>query len=66
MEMNLSKLWELVIDREAGILQFMGLQRMGHNWVTELDWTVYKYIRVQSSEIIKSISYNYTIQSLIS
>ena len=30
MEMSLSKLWELVMDREAGMVQFMGLQRIGH------------------------------------
>ena len=23
-----------------GVLQFMGLQRVGHNWVTELNWTI--------------------------
>ena len=22
-----------------GVLQFMGMQRVGHNWVTELNWT---------------------------
>ena len=27
-----------------GVLQFMGSQRVGHNWVTELNWTdYYKY-----------------------
>ena len=31
---SLSKLWELVMDREAGMLQSMGSQR--HDWVTEL------------------------------
>ena len=31
MEMSLSKLWELVMDREAGVLQFMGSQRVGHD-----------------------------------
>ena len=36
MDMNLSKLQELVIDRESGMLQSMGLQRVGHDWVTEL------------------------------
>ena len=30
MDMSLGKLRELVMDREAGMLQFMGLQRVGH------------------------------------
>ena len=37
MDMSLSKLRELVMDREAGVLQFMGSQRVGHDWVTELN-----------------------------
>jgi len=28
---GLGGLWELVMDREAGVLQFMGLQRIGHD-----------------------------------
>ena len=28
------------------VLQFMGLQRVGHDWVTELNWTYTKYILV--------------------
>ena len=39
MDMSLSKLWDLVIDREAGVLQSMGLQRVRHDWATELNWT---------------------------
>ena len=35
MDMSLSKLWERVRDREACVLQSMGSQRVGHNWVTE-------------------------------
>ena len=33
MDMNLGKLWELVMDRTGrrGVLQFMGLQKVGHN-----------------------------------
>ena len=30
-DMSLSKLWELVMDREAGVLQSMGSQRIGHD-----------------------------------
>ena len=39
MDMSLSQVWELVMDGRPGVLQFMGLQRVGHNWATELtDW----------------------------
>ena len=31
MDMSLSKLQELVTDREPGVLQSMGLQRVRHN-----------------------------------
>ena len=37
MDMSLSKLHELVMDRKPGVLQSMGLQRVGHNWATELN-----------------------------
>ena len=31
MDVSLSELWELVMDREAWLLRFMGLQRVGHD-----------------------------------
>ena len=38
MDMGLGGFRELVMDREAGVLWFMGSQRVGHNWVAELHW----------------------------
>ena len=35
MDMNLSKLWEMVKDRETWHTQSMGSQRVGNDWVTE-------------------------------
>ena len=35
MDMSFSKLQELVMDKKPGVLQSMGLQRVGHGWVTE-------------------------------
>ena len=36
MDMNLSKLWVTEEDRAAGMLQFMGSQRAGHDLATEI------------------------------
>ena len=35
MDMSLSKLWEILKDREPGVLQSVGSQRVGHDLVTE-------------------------------
>ena len=37
MDVSLGELGELVTGR-PGVLWFMGSQRVGHNWVTELNW----------------------------
>ena len=39
MDMSLSKLRELLMDRRPGMLQSMGSQRVRHDWATELNWT---------------------------
>ena len=31
IDMSLSKFWELVMDREPGVLQSMGSERVGHD-----------------------------------
>ena len=31
MDMSLSKLWDLVMDRKPGVLQSMGLPKVGHD-----------------------------------
>ena len=39
MDVSLSELQELVMDREAWHAETHGVQRVGHDWVTELNWT---------------------------
>ena len=43
MNMSLSKVLELVMDREAWCAAVHGLQRARHDWVTELNWTFCNY-----------------------
>ena len=38
MDMGLCELWELVMTGRPGVLQFMGSQRVGNDWATELNW----------------------------
>ena len=47
MDMSLSELLELVIDRVACVLRFIGLQRVGYDWVTELNWTEPRYSKIK-------------------
>ena len=40
MDMGLGGLHDLVMDRGAGVLWFMGLHRVIHDWATELNQTI--------------------------
>ena len=39
MDMSLSELREMVMNREAWCAVIHGVARVGHNWATELNWT---------------------------
>ena len=39
MDISLSRLRELVMDREVFHAAVHGVKRVGHDWVTELNWT---------------------------
>ena len=54
MDMGLGGLGELVMDR-PGVLLFMGLQRVRHDWATELNWTE-TYI----SKLVKRLFYSFS------
>ena len=41
LDMSLSRLRELVMDRKAWHATVMGLQRVGYDWATELNWWNY-------------------------
>ena len=41
MDMNLSKLWELVMDRKVWHAAVHGFTKSGNEWVTEVNWTEY-------------------------
>ena len=56
-----NELREMVMDREAWHAAIMGLQRVGHNWVTELNW-INEYSKVAGYKINtqKSPAFLYT------
>ena len=39
MDISLSELWEMVMDREAWHAVIYRVAKSGHDWATELNWT---------------------------
>ena len=58
MDMSWSKLRSWVWTGRAGVLWFMGSQRVGHDWVTEMNWTEQKQKRLRRGG--KNTQKNYT------
>ena len=58
MNMSLSKLRELVMDKEAWLLQSMRSQVVGHEWVTELNWTDKHFTVLRLNHTIASFPYD--------
>ena len=56
MDMSLGKLRELLMDREACVLQLMGLQIFGHSWSTELKPTLFDFPSFHFSHSVLSES----------
>ena len=57
MDMSLSKLQELVMDREAGVLQSMGSQRVRHDWLNWTELTIQTFVgKVMSSLLLNMLS----------
>ena len=48
MDVSLTKLWELVMEREGWRAAVHGITKLGHDWMTELNWTDSYYMIQQS------------------
>ena len=55
IDMSLSKLQEWLWTGRPGVLQSMGLQRVGHDWVTELNWKKLRIAKVLVSQLCPTL-----------
>ena len=56
MDVSLSELREWWWTRRPGVLRFMGSQRVGHDWATELNWILFYEQKSSCNIIIYSLN----------
>ena len=59
MDMSLSRLRKLVMDRKPVMLQSMGSQRVRRYWATELNWTELMNILLEKKQLCKLLITSY-------
>ena len=59
MQMSLGEFWELVVDREPWHAAIHGVTKVGHDWVTELNWTELCLLQVGRKLVLLCVLSNF-------
>ena len=55
MNMSLSKVQKMVMDKEAWHAAIHGVSKVRHDWETELNWTEEKNVQVRSTILVNPL-----------